>query len=1677
MRVEVEPIAIIGIGCRFPGAKNPEAFWRLLQNGVDIITEVPSERWDIDALYHPESATPGKMNTRWGGFLEQVDRFDPSFFRISPREAQQMDPQQRLLLEVTWEALENAGIAPESLAGSQTAAIVGISNTDYRRMVCKDLSRLEAYSGTGTNPSIAANRLSYFLNLRGPSLIIDTACSSSLVALHYACQSLQIKESNLCLVGGINLILSPEPTITLSQARMLAADGRCKTFDASADGYVRGEGCGVVVLKRLADAISDGDNIQAVIKGSAVNQDGLTNGMTAPNGPSQQAVIRQALANAGVAPAQISYVEAHGTGTLLGDPIEVKSLKSVLMEDRAGDRPCWIGSVKTNIGHLEAAAGIAGLIKVVLSLQHQEIPPHLHLKQLNPYLKIKNTPIQIPTELQPWQVGSAQRLAGLSSFGFGGTNAHVILEEAPDREVDTKESGARSHQILTLSAKCDRALKELVQRYQDCLNENSTATLADICFTANTGRSHFNHRLAIVASDNQDLANKLAEISEGAEALDVFARQLPSNYKSPKIAFLFTGQGSQYLNMGCQLYETQPTFRQAIDECAELMKPDLEQPLLSILYPEECACYPIDQTIYAQPTLFALEYALCRLWQSWGVNPDAVLGHSVGEYVAAVVAGVMNLADGVKLVTTRARLMQSLPSTGEMVAVFATPDEIQKVVTIDDRSLSFAAYNSPQNTVISGEDSAIAAACDALTNAGIGFKQLRTSHAFHSVLMEPILAQFRQVTAAISYHPPQIPLISNLTGQQIGANEIDAEYWCQHLRQTVKFANSLNSLDELGLDIFLEIGPKPTLIGIGQQCLAASDRVWLSSLRPKREDWEEMLTSLARLAVNGAEIDWVGFDRDFDRRKLVLPTYPFQRERYWIETNIKHIEESKTVVILEGLRVEKAISQPLLETKLESINNWSYKVEWITKARSDRLLATDEFLTPVEIEQQLTPSLTELLKLVDNNYSKKVQHSLEELSIDYIVQALLSMGWAYSPAERFTTEEATQSLDIVPSQLRLFNRILQILVEVGIIQPNQQYWHVLLSLEQVNPTEKSQVLITQYVDEVAALKLLDRCGSNLSRVLQGKIDPIQLVFPEGDFTPVTQLYQDSPIAKVMNTILQKAVTAAVEKIPKNRRIRLLEIGAGTGGTTSYILPHLDRNQVEYTFTDIGLLFTTRAQEKFRDYPFVQYQVLDIEADPVIQGFDSHHYNVVIAANVLHATTSLKEALLHVRQLLAPGGILVLYETTTSSKWIDLIFGLLEGWWKFQDIDLRPDYPLLSRTRWKQLLIETGFTQVVTLPEIDEMAEILLNQAVIVATADRSTIKQSSSAHQEWLLFADENGVAQHLATQLRSRGDFCTLIFAGDRYQQISPAEFMVNPRSPEEFEQLIATVANRLPSLYGVVHCWSSKVLLSDFISSEKLESLFQLGCGTTLYLVKALAQRGLAPRLWLATQGAQPIPCSNNLDILEVAQSFLWGMDKVIALEHPEFKCVRIDLDPSALVEEQAQALWEEICSEDSEDRVAIRGRDRYVARLSRHHYSQGRDREYSTQRTQKSKHYHVLDKLKAASTGDKERLLIAYLQDEISQVLRINNYQIIDIHQPLNTMGLDSLMSMQLRNQLQSELLIDLPMVKFMENISIVDLSIEISRQLKNNEIVQIDYADDNRLNLLNNVKDSEQIEGEI
>ena len=911
-----EPIAIIGMGCRFPGGvEAPESFWQLCRNGVDATREVPQNRWNVQAYYDPNPKTPGKMYTRRGGFLERIDEFDADFFGISPREAISIDPQQRLLLEVSYSALENAGQAIDKLKGSQSGVFVGISAQDYAYL--SETTDIDVYTATGNAPSIAAGRLSYFLGLEGPSLAVDTACSSSLVAVHLACQSLRAGECNLALAGGVHLMLSPQATISMAKMQALAPDGRCKTFNADADGYARGEGCGVIVLKPLSKAIVDSDNILAVIRGSAINQDGRSSALTVPNGQAQRSLLREAVANSKVKPQQISYVEAHGTGTPLGDPIEVKALAEVLGEGRTEAEPLAIGSVKTNIGHLEAAAGIAGLIKVVLAMEHQEIPPHLHLNQLNPHISLENTSITIPTTTKSWQTQGELRIAGVSSFGFGGTNAHVVLEER-EQGAGSREQGIEedSLNLLTLSAKSETALQKLANQFASYLETHPSESLADICFTANSGRSHFNHRLAVVGKTSSQLHQQLADFTSEkySEGLTI---GLVSPIKKPKVAFLFTGQGSQYIGMGRQLYETQPVFRQTLEQCEEILASELEQPLLSVLYTEERIALPLNQTAYTQPALFAIEYSLAQLWRSWGIEPQAVMGHSVGEYVAACVAGVFTLEEGLKLVAARGRLMQALPTDGKMVAVFASEVEVSAVLATCGEEVALAALNSPQNTVISGDRTAIENVVSKIEAAGIDTKYLQVNQAFHSPAVEPMLEAFMEEAGKVNYSLPEIDFVSNLSGQLVREEVTTSEYWCRHVREPVRFTNGVKALANQGYEIFLEIGPHPVLIGMGKSCLAPGKGTWLSSLHRKQENWSVILASLAELYVQGFEVNWSEFAGNELHRRLPLPTYPFEREGYWRSNRSLQPRRNSSPEIAHPL-LDQKLRSPLAQIQFES---------------------------------------------------------------------------------------------------------------------------------------------------------------------------------------------------------------------------------------------------------------------------------------------------------------------------------------------------------------------------------------------------------------------------------------------------------------------------------------------------------------------------------------------------------------------------------------------------------------------------------------------------------------------------------------------------------------------------------------------------------------------------------------
>jgi myxalamid-type polyketide synthase MxaE and MxaD len=1476
---KTEPIAIIGLGCRFPGnANDPDSFWNLLHKGIDAVTEVPPGRWDVDAYYDPNPDTPGKTYTKQGGFIQQVDQFDPLFFGISPREAASLDPQQRLLLEVTWEALENAGQTPTKLRNSQTGVYVGICTDDYaqRNMSMENISLMDAHFGTGNARSMAVGRISHFLGLQGPNIQLDTACSSSLLAVHLACQSLRSQESNLALAGGVNLILWPLSTIGRCKLKALAPDGRCKTFDVAADGYGQGEGCGMVVLKRLSDAIADGDTVLAVIRGSAVNHDGPSSGLTVPNQMAQKEVIQRALQNARVEPHQVSYVEAHGTGTSLGDPIELESLAAVYGKNRPINQPLVVGSVKTNFGHLEAAAGVCGLMKVVLSLQNQEIPPHLHLNKPNPHIPWHQLPLVVPTKAIPWNVSNQSRIAGISAFGISGTNVHIILEEAPE-QVQPEKSLERKLQILSLSAKTPKALEELVTSYAHHLENNPELELEDICHTANTGRAHFNHRLAVITSDKAELATKLSNITAGKEVAGLFSGQISNSTSSPKVAFLFTGQGSQYVNMGWQLYQTQPTFRKILEECDQILRPYLEKPLLSVLYPQSTALAEnsslLDQTAYTQSALFAIEYALAQLWQSWGIKPDVVMGHSVGEYMAATVAGVFSLEEGLKLIATRGRLMQQLPSGGEMVSVLASESQVQEVIASYADKVAIAAINGADSIVISGVGEAIQAICRNFAEMGITTKPLQVSHAFHSPLMEPMLADFEAVAKEVTYSQPRIRLISNITRQEATENIATPEYWVNHVRQPVHFAQSMQTLHREGYKLFLEIGPKPILLGMGRQCLPEEVGTWLPSLRPPQEDWQQILSSLGQLYTQGVAVDWSGFDRDYSRRKVLLPTYPFQRQRYWQE-----VAENK----------DKTVSTPI--------------VQLLNQGETEGLAKELELAGELsEQERQLLPKLLGLLVKRQQNYLEFKGGIVHEY---YNAVAILGQEQAGNQADA-RSESAFLTFGLFPEKVPDFSWIK------CLTEPNQEKSRQMI----VDSQKELRKLLFAEVDFSACQKVLDfGCGY--------ASDLIQL-------------------AKKHQHLQLNGYTISSEQ-------------AKVGSTKA------DDNQLQGR---VKIFNRDSAKDEFPD----QYDL--------VFGFEVAHH--ILDKNSLFANIGNhlnQHGYLVLADFISNSELSIDHQATSSyfitkSEWVELLsqhqLQLVAA------IDVSPEisnflYDPNFEERLEQLYqrnrdenVKSGFKSYYQLGKVlskgiasyvlltaqkqeqlspEKIAE--WNQQMLAQLASYSEVtpdrwlyelewqpqKQSTPPKQttgNWLVFIEPGAVAEGLVKKL---GEGCILVSPGLSYQQIDKKHYQLNPTVPEEFKRLLGEITAQNSQLQGIVHLWTVPT------TNSQLETTIEYGCASLLHLVQALVQnqqQQVVP-LWVVTQGAMSV--GTDGETVQVQQTPVWGLGRVIAVEHPELQCRLLDLEPNTKEEELVQLLHQELISKDDENQIAYRQGERLVARLVR-------------------------------------------------------------------------------------------------------------------------------------------------
>lgn len=882
-----EPIAVIGMGCRFPLADSPEAFWQLLRDGVDAVSEIPSSRWDVDAYYDPDPDVPGKMYSRWGAFLKNIETFDPGFFGIAPREALSLDPQQRLLLEVTWEALERAGQTSEKLAGTRTGVFVGMMNNEYFQHIKQSgFSNIDAYYGTGNVPSSASGRLSYILGLHGPSMTIDTACSTSLVTTHLACQSLRQGECDLALSSGVNLILLPDVNIYMCKAKTISPDGRCKTFDASANGYVRGEGCGVVVLKRLSDALADGDNILALIRGSAVNHDGRSGGFTVPSGSAQQELVGEALARAGVKPSEVSYVEAHGTGTPLGDPIEVRALGAVLNRERL--KPFAVGSVKTNIGHLEAAAGIAGLIKVVLALQHEEIPPHLHVTEVNPQISLEEAGAVIPTKRISWpRTQEGRRIAGVSSFGLTGTIAHAILEEPPrptqETSKDEPDEIEDTPRVLTLSGREGAALEALARVYRDYLQgESDNASLRDVCYAAGVRRTHHEHRLAIVGRTRQEMAAHLDAHLCG-ERLPAIAAGRKFSGHIPKVVFVYPGQGSQWIGMGRQLLASEKVFRESLERCEREMRKHVTWSLLTELNADEphSRLHEID---VVQPVLFAIQVALTELWKSWGIEPDAVVGQSMGEVAAAYVAGALSLEDALRVICRRSLLLKQMSGRGAMAAVELSLEQMEVELKGYEDRLSVAVSNSPTSTVVSGEPGALTELLAELQSRDIFCRMVKVDVASHSPQMEALHDELLQALEGLRTQSLSVPICSTVTGDFRNDVAFDAAYWWRNLREPVLFSAAIQKLLESGYEAFLEISPHPITLSTIQQGLyhAGREGTLLPSLRRAEDEPTAMLRALGGLYATGHPVNW---DIHFPQKGgyVQLPSYQWQHKRFWVE--------------------------------------------------------------------------------------------------------------------------------------------------------------------------------------------------------------------------------------------------------------------------------------------------------------------------------------------------------------------------------------------------------------------------------------------------------------------------------------------------------------------------------------------------------------------------------------------------------------------------------------------------------------------------------------------------------------------------------------------------------------------------------------------------------------------------
>lgn len=1488
---QAAPVAIVGMGCRFPGgADSPAAFWRLLEEGRDTVREVPEDRWPSEAFYASDADAEGRMNTRWGAFLDDIRGFDPEFFGITRREAARMDPQQRLAMEVATEALEDAAIPIGSLAGSATGAFIGVhsQSNDYQLLQLRSPGTIDVHTGTGTAHSIIANRLSYWLDLQGPSLTVDTACSSSLVAIHLAVMSLRARESDLALAGGTNLILTPEPSVAFAKMRLFSPEGRCKTFDASADGLVRGEGCGVVVLKRLEDALADGDRVRAVIVGSAVNQDGRSNGLTAPNGLSQQRVIRRALDNGGVDPAEVSFVETHGTGTFLGDPIEVEALGEVL--GLAGEAPCTLGAVKTNIGHLEGAAGVAGLIKAVLALEHRSIPPNLHLEQVNPHVALDGNRLRLPQGLEAWDP-PGRRVAGVSSFGFGGTNAHLVVTSAPTHVSEQSPEAEPGPWILPLSASSEAALSELSEAYARFL-PTSTAPLGDVAATAATGRSHQAHRLAVVGGDRDQLVQALRDTAD--RDVDRVVAFCDDEAPPRRIAFLYSGQGGQHPAMAPSLLDSNAAFRAAVEACDETFEPLAGWSLVERLgdLSEEL----LERTSVAQPLLFAMQVGLTEALRDRGFEPSAVVGHSVGEIAAAWAVGALTLEDAVRVVFHRGDLIERMAGPGRMAVIGLPREDVEALEGARSGLFSVAAVNGPRSTVISGECEAVDEVIDRLEGDEVFVRRLFMPHAFHGPPMEPVRTEFVRVLADVKPSAARVPFHSSVTGTALDGSALDAEYWGRNLREPVDYPAAVQSVVADDLD-FVEIGPHalleiPTARVLG---LSDSDAV-IPSQRRDVEPRRALHHATAALHVRGHEVRWSALYPE-RRTPVDLPLYPFQRVPLWVE----------------GTAAPWA--SPTLPDSMDASGDsadvpedWLYRVEWQLREPAGR--PPDPFDAPGP--SHLLPGAPDDLGLTEAEAAAhELPARLDDLALASTASAIRALDWSLTVGDRIL-DSGLDERQYPRHRRRLVERLLGILAEEGIVRRDGDGWLV----ERDAPASMDvdgalRDLARAHPDHVEILELVRRCLPRVADVVRGVTDPLDLLFPSGSTSDLRTLYEESPLSRLANEAAGRALVE-LREAGCTRSLRVLEVGGGTGGTTARLIPELDPRSTDYVFTDISRAFLTAAESEFDSFTGFRTARLDLEEEEGSDDATVGPFDLCVAANVLHATADIRSSLDALHERLVPGGLLLLVEGTAPARWVDLTFGLTEGWWRFEDVDLRPNHPLLTNASWSATLEAAGFDDVRIVTIDGATTGSGFTQSVILARKDPAAVSESRapipSSDRRWMVLhpGDDMGRAAAAALATLPGG-----------------AELAV-----DDVDGLRAWLAAPDAGSAGVVLLSSASPPSVETDADTLLTEIAARHQSAVAVAQAVIDAAGTRARLWMVTSNAQAVGSGAHPDPTQAA---LWGLGRVVALENPPSWGGLIDLSSDVTPEALPGLLLPHLAEGSGEDQVAFHRGARWVARMA--------------------------------------------------------------------------------------------------------------------------------------------------